>query len=79
VAVVAVIALVLNKFGLLDGVIKALMAPINALIAGFKAMTDWLGLTSFAAEDNAARTLAANEKVREDSKKKRGSSSRRFR
>jgi hypothetical protein len=46
------------------------MAPINALIAGFKAMTDWLGLTSFAAEDNAARTLAANEKVREDSKKR---------
>jgi hypothetical protein len=29
------------------------MAPINALIAGFKAMTDWLGLTTFAAEDNA--------------------------
>ena len=70
VAIIAVIALVLNKFGLLDKVIKALMAPINALIAGFKAMTDWLGLTSFAAEDNAARTLAANEKVREDSKKR---------
>jgi hypothetical protein len=70
VAIIAVIAIVLNKFGLLDGVIKALMAPINALIAGFKAMTDWLGLTSFAAEDNAARTLAANEKVREDSKKR---------
>jgi hypothetical protein len=45
-AIIAVIALVLNKFGLLDGVIKALMAPINALIAGFKAMTDWLGLNS---------------------------------
>jgi hypothetical protein len=55
---------------LLDGVIKALMAPINALIAGFKAMTDWLGLTAFAAEDNAARTLAANEKVKKSSEER---------
>jgi hypothetical protein len=69
-AIIAVIALVLNKFGLLDGVIKALMAPINALIAGFKAMTDWLGLTAFAAEDNAARTLAANEKVKKSSEER---------
>jgi hypothetical protein len=67
-AIIAVIALVLNKFGLLDGVIKALMAPINALIAGFKSMTDWLGLTSFAAEDNAEKTAAANKKVSESSK-----------
>jgi hypothetical protein len=70
VAIIAVIALVLNKFGLLDGVIKALMAPINALIAGFKAMTDWLGLTAFAAEDNAARSLAANEKVKKSSEER---------
>jgi hypothetical protein len=70
VAIIAVIAIVLNKFGLLDGVIKALMAPINALIAGFKAMTDWLGLTAFAAEDNAARSLAANEKVKKSSEER---------
>jgi hypothetical protein len=70
VAIIAVIAIILNKFGLLDGVIKALMAPINALIAGFKAMTDWLGLTAFAAEDNAARTLAANEKVKKSSEER---------
>ena len=68
VAIIAVIAIVLNKFGLLDDVIKALMAPINALIAGFKAMTDWLGLTTFAAEDNAEKTAAANKKVSESSK-----------
>jgi hypothetical protein len=67
-AIIAVVALVLNKFGLLDGVIKALMAPINALIAGFKSITDWLGLTSFAAEDNAEKTAAANKKVSESSK-----------
>jgi hypothetical protein len=63
VAIIAVVALVLKSFGVLDDVIKALMAPINALIAGFKAMTDWLGLTAFAAEENAEKTLAANEKV----------------
>jgi hypothetical protein len=63
VAIIAVIALVLKSFGVLDDVIKAMMMPINMLIAGFKALTDWLGLTAFAAEDNAAKTVAANEKV----------------
>ena len=67
-AIVAAIALVLHSFGLLDDVITALMAPINALIAGFKSMTDWLGLTSFAAEENAEKTAAANKKVSESSK-----------
>jgi hypothetical protein len=43
---------------------------VNALIAGFKAMTDWLGITAFAAEDNAARTLAANEKVKKSSEER---------
>ena len=70
VAIIAVIALVLKSFGVLDDVIKALMAPINALIAGFKAMTDWLGLTAYAAEENAAKTLAANEKVTKSSEER---------
>ena len=70
VAIIAVIALVLKSFGVLDDVINAMMIPINALIAGFKALTDWLGLTAFAAEDNAAKTLAANEKVTESSKER---------
>ena len=73
VAIIAVIALVLKSFGVLDDVINAMMMPINALIAGFKALTDWLGLTAFAAEDNAARTLAANEKVTESSKERTAS------
>ena len=73
VAIIAVIALVLKSFGVLDDVMKAMMMPINMLIAGFKALTDWLGLTAFAAEDNAARTLAANEKVTESSKERTAS------
>jgi len=68
IAIIAVVALVLKSFGVLDDVMNAMMMPINMLIAGFKAMTDWLGLTAFAAEDNADRTLAANEKVTESSK-----------
>ena len=68
IAIIAAIALVLKSFGKLDDVIKALMAPVNALIAGFKSLTDWLGLTSFAAEDNAEKTAAANKRVSESSK-----------
>ena len=68
VAIIAVVALVLKSFGVLDDVIKAMMAPINALIAGFKAITDWMGLTAFAAEENAERTAEANKKVSESSK-----------
>ena len=73
VAIIAVVALVLKSFGVLDDVMNAMMMPINALIAGFKAITDWLGLTAFAAEDNASRTLAANEKVTESSKERTAS------
>ena len=61
VAIIAVIALVLNSFGVLDDVIDALMAPIYALIQGFKDMTDWLGLTSYAAQDSAAKSAKAYE------------------
>jgi len=68
IAIIAVVALVLKSFGVLDDVMNAMMMPINMLIAGFKAMTDWLGLTAYAAEDNASKTLAANEKVTESSK-----------
>ena len=67
VAIIVVVALVLKSFGKLDDVIKSLMAPINAIIAGFKEFTDWLGITAFAAEENAERTLAANEKVTKSS------------
>lgn len=61
--IIAIFALVLKSFGLLDGVLKAIMGPINAIIDGFKAMTDAIGLTTHAAEENAERTAAANEKV----------------
>lgn len=70
VAIVAAIGLFLNKIGVLDKVLGALMAPINAIIQGFKDMTDWLGLTSYAAEENAEKMAAANKKVQESSKER---------
>lgn len=67
-AIVVAILLLLNKMGILKKVIDFLMKPINDLIQGFKDLTDWLGITSFAAEENAEKMLAANEKVMESSK-----------
>lgn len=61
VAIIAVVALVLDSFGLLDDVINFLMTPINALIDGFKALTDWLGLTQYAAEEAAEKSAKAFE------------------
>jgi len=61
VAIVAAIALVLNAFGFLDDVLDALMAPVNALIQEFKNLTDWLGLTQYAAEESAAKSAKAYE------------------
>jgi hypothetical protein len=61
VAIIAVVALVLKSFGVLDDVLNALMMPINALIQGFKNLTDWLGLTQYAAEESAEKTAKAYE------------------
>jgi len=69
-AIVVAVVLFLKKIGVLDDVLAALMAPINALIDGFKELTDWLGLTSYAAEENAEKMSAANKKVQESSKER---------
>jgi hypothetical protein len=61
VAIIAVVALVLDSFGVLDDVINFLMIPINALIQGFKDLTDWLGLTQHAAEESAEKSAKAYE------------------
>jgi len=60
-AIVVAIGLFLKKIGLLDAVIKAIMAPINAVIQGFKNLTDWIGLTDNAAEENAEKVKETSE------------------
>lgn len=52
-AIVTVVVIILDKLGLLKKIMDALMIPINAIIAGFKMLTDWLGLTTYALEENA--------------------------
>jgi len=70
VAIVAAILLLLHKLGILKKIFDILMIPIKALIQGFKDLTDWLGLTSYAAEENAEKMIEANERVVESSKRR---------
>lgn len=69
-AIIAIVAIVLNKFGLLQKALDVLMKPINALIAGFEAFTDVLGLTTNALDAQAEKAKQANEKISESSKKR---------
>jgi hypothetical protein len=66
--IVVAIGVFLKKIGVLDAVFKALMAPINAIVQGFKDLTDAMGLTDNAAEENAEAVKAASEKNRESLK-----------
>lgn len=56
-AIVVGIGMLLKKFGLLDAVFEAIMAPINAVIQALKDLGDWLGLTSFAEEEAHAAEM----------------------
>jgi hypothetical protein len=70
VAIVAGIVYFLAKMGLLKKAFDVLMAPINAVINAFKKLTDDMGLTTYAAEDNAKKMGKANERAAESSKKR---------
>ena len=72
VGIVTIIGVLLNKLGLLKPILKAigaafefLMAVIDAVVQSIKDFLDWLGLTSFAAEEAAERQAKAQEKVAE--------------
>jgi len=69
-AIVVGIGVFLNKIGVLDKALKVLMAPINAIIAGFKKLTDYMGLTNYAAEENAEKMTKANEKAEASAQKR---------
>lgn len=68
-AIVAAIALLLNKLGLLKPILDAIGAVfgwigdvIDAVVQAIKDFLDWLGLTDYAAEDSARRQTEAAEK-----------------
>jgi hypothetical protein len=67
---VAAFVTFLGKMGLLEKAFNILMKPINALIDAFKRFTDEIGLSNFAAEENAKKLGKANEKAAESSKKR---------
>lgn len=60
----------LAKIGVLQKALDILMIPINAIIQGFKDMTDWMGLTNYAAQENADKMGKANEKAAASSQKR---------
>jgi len=71
-AIVAIIILLMNKLGILKPILdaigkvfKAIMVIIDAVIEGFKMLTDWLGLTAHAAEESAQKQIEASEKTLE--------------
>lgn len=70
IAIVVAIGVFLNKIGVLQKAIDFLMTPVNLLIDAFKSLTDWLGLTSYAAEENARKMEKANEKAFASSQKR---------
>jgi len=69
-AIVVAIGVWLNKIGVLEKAISFLMAPVNLLIDAFKELTDWLGLTSYAAEENARKMEKSNDKAFKSSEKR---------
>jgi hypothetical protein len=69
-AIVVAIGFFLNKIGVLEKVLYLAFLPLNLLIEGFQKLTDWLGLTSHAAEENARTMEKANEKAFKSSQKR---------
>jgi hypothetical protein len=64
-AIVVGIGMLLKKFGILDAVFKAIMAPINAVIQALKDLGDWLGLTSFAEDEAHEEEMARVEEQKQ--------------
>ena len=75
--VVVAVGMFLNKLGVLTAVMDAIKAPFKAVVQGFKDLTDWMGLTDNAAEENARVAkknamahVAANDLVMASSKER---------
>ena len=65
--IIALIVVAVYKFldslGFIQKALDVLMMPLNALINGLKSLGDWLGITSYAAEEAAERKAASFEKA----------------
>jgi hypothetical protein len=62
-AIIAGIVALLDELGILKDIFKAVGDAIGFVIQKLKDFLDWMGLTSFAAEDSARRQAAAQEQI----------------
>lgn len=61
--IVAIIISFKDKIKILEQAFDLLMKPIDMIIQALKDLGDWLGLTSFAADEAADKHIKANEKM----------------
>lgn len=70
IAIVVAIGLFLNKLGLIKPIFDAIGKAINFVIQKLKDFADWLGLTNFAEEDKAKKSIQTNKKLADSYKDK---------
>jgi hypothetical protein len=70
IAIVVAIGLFLNKMGLIKPIFDAIGKAIGFVIQKLKDFADWLGLTNFAEEDKAKKSIQTNKKVADSYKDK---------
>lgn len=63
VAVVVGLVLLANKLGLIKPILDAMSKAFDFVIQKLKDFADWLGLTNFAEEDKAKKSIESNKKI----------------
>lgn len=69
-AIVVAIGLFLNKMGLIKPIFDAIGKAIGFVIQKLKDFADWLGITNYAEEDKAKKSIQTNKKVADSYKDK---------
>jgi hypothetical protein len=70
VAVVVGLVLLANKLGLIKPILDAMSKAFDFVIQKLKDFADWLGLTNFAEEDKAKKSIQNNKKIADSYKTK---------
>jgi hypothetical protein len=70
VAVVVGLVLLANKLGLIKPILDAMSKAFDYVIQKLKDFADWLGLTNFAEEDKAKKSIESNKKIADSYKTK---------
>ena len=70
VAVVVGLVLLANKLGLIKPILDAMSKAFDFVIQKLKDFADWLGLTNFAEEDKAKKSIQNNKKIADSYKNK---------